>query len=124
VTAKTRIGGSDRGRFGAENDSGGGPATSASHTSSAPEIDSEILGGTSEDLFSAAVLEIEREFRARLKGLRRLPYRERGLALRLAREWRRDAMQALKERRAKERPRRARSARQWQSASLPHGTPG
>jgi hypothetical protein len=87
----------------AENNSGSGPATSASHETSASEIDGEVLGATSEDLYSAAALEIEREFQRRLLAARRLFRRDRPLAVRIAREWRREALNALTERRPIER---------------------
>jgi hypothetical protein len=50
-----------------------------------------------------AVLEINQLFRRRLAGLRRLPRHQRAGALRAARDWRRQALGALKERRAAER---------------------
>jgi hypothetical protein len=51
----------------------------------------------------AAVIEIEAEFRRKLMGLRRLRRRERALALRAAREWRSFALNALRERRLRDR---------------------
>lgn len=50
-----------------------------------------------------AVLEINQLFRRRLAGLRRLPRHQRTDALRAAREWRRQALRAVKQRRAAER---------------------
>ncbi len=50
-----------------------------------------------------AVREISELFRRRLAGLRRLPRYQRAHALRAAREWRRQAFRALKDKRATER---------------------
>jgi hypothetical protein len=95
----TRIGASDRRSFTAENDSGGRPATPASRDQSATHTDDEIVIAPFEDLLAAAALDIERGFRARLNGARCLPRQQRALARRLAREWRRDALRALADRR-------------------------
>jgi hypothetical protein len=51
----------------------------------------------------AAATEINDLFRRRLTGLRRLPRHDRSHALRAAREWRRLALKALREKRAAER---------------------
>jgi hypothetical protein len=51
----------------------------------------------------AEAIEIEKEFRARLTGLRRLPRNARAAALRGARERRDTALKALREKRARER---------------------
>lgn len=50
-----------------------------------------------------AVREIGELFRRRLAGLRRMPRYQRAHALRAAREWRRQALKALKEKRTVER---------------------
>jgi hypothetical protein len=50
-----------------------------------------------------AVLEINQLFRRRLAGLRRQPRHQRADALQAARDWRRQALRALKERRSAER---------------------
>lgn len=47
-----------------------------------------------------AMREINEQFGRRLAGLRRLPRNQKAHALRAAREWRRQALRALKERRA------------------------
>jgi hypothetical protein len=60
----------------------------------------------------AAECQIEATFKARVKGLRRLPRYQRPLALRAAREWRMQALRALREKR--ERDRHARYV-QWRS---------
>jgi len=86
----------------AANDRGDGPATVASRDRSASEIDEECIG-FAEDLYKAAALEIDQQFHARLKGLRRMPRCDRAVALRAAREWRRACLQALKERCTRER---------------------
>jgi hypothetical protein len=51
----------------------------------------------------AAIIDIETTFRRMLIGLRRLPRRERAQALRAAREWRSFAMNALREKRLRDR---------------------
>jgi len=51
----------------------------------------------------AAEFEIESEFRRRLMGARQLPRRERAQARRAAREWRRLALKALREKRMRDR---------------------
>jgi hypothetical protein len=79
------------------NDRGTGPATSASPAHSANESDEPIDEG------DAAEFEIEIEFRRRLMGVRQLPRRERSQARRAAREWRRIALKALREKRRYER---------------------
>lgn len=53
--------------------------------------------------YDAEEAEIERTFKARLRGLRRLPRSQRALALRAAREFRQLALQALREKRARDR---------------------
>jgi hypothetical protein len=78
-----------------ENNSGDDPATVASGDGTASQID--------DDGYAASANEIEREFAARLGGLRRLRPRERALARRMAYEWRRDALTALAERTAMKR---------------------
>jgi hypothetical protein len=107
----------------AENDRGTGPATSASPASSAHEIDQQpkylpaspsVSPAEAElrlpsveteaiDEGDAAELEIEAEFRRKLRGLRRLRRRERAQALRAAREWLSFALNALRERRLRDR---------------------
>jgi hypothetical protein len=107
----------------AENDRGTGPATSVSPAHSAPEIDkpSEYLPASPSisppepelqrpsyveaeiDEGDAAELEIEAEFRRKLMGLRRMRRRERAQALRAAREWLSFALNALRERRLRDR---------------------
>jgi hypothetical protein len=51
----------------------------------------------------AAEIEIEIMFRRKLMGLRRLPRRERSQALRTAKEWRKLALKALREKRMRDR---------------------
>jgi hypothetical protein len=91
----TRTGASDSGPT--ANDRGTGPATSASPAHSAPENGEPI------DESNAAEFEIEIEFRRRLMGLRVLPKRERAQALRAAKDWRRVALKALREKRMRDR---------------------
>jgi hypothetical protein len=107
-----------------ENDRGTGPATSVSPAHSAPEIDKppkylpalpsvsppppELRRSSSVEMEAldegdAAELEIEAEFRRKLMGLRRLRHGERAQALRAAREWRSFALNALREKRLRER---------------------
>jgi hypothetical protein len=111
-------------RLFAENERGTGPATPVSPASSASEIDKpsdrrpitsqrlsqievELRHKSDEsdplDDSDAAEIEIEAEFRRKLMGLRRLRRRERAQALRVAREWRSFALNALRERRLRER---------------------
>lgn len=52
---------------------------------------------------SGALLEIENEFRRRLAGLRGIPRRDRSAAFRLAKDWFRQAMVELREKRLRER---------------------
>jgi hypothetical protein len=107
----------------AENDRGTGPATSVSPASSAHEIDNSlkylpVSPGVSPaeaelqrpsyveaeiDEGDAAEMEIEAEFRRKLMGLRRLRRRERTQALRAAREWLSFALNALREKRLRDR---------------------
>jgi hypothetical protein len=54
----------------------------------------------------AEEIEIQTVFARRLAGLRRLPKRERPHALKAARDWRQQALQALRERRALDRHQR------------------
>jgi len=49
------------------------------------------------------MMEIETDFRRKLMGLRRRPWNERAAALRAAKEWRKSALKALREKRAGER---------------------
>jgi hypothetical protein len=51
----------------------------------------------------AAEIEIETIYQRKIAGARMLPRRERALARRVAREWRRFALRALRERRLSER---------------------
>jgi hypothetical protein len=60
--------------------------------------------------------EIEQMFRAKLMDLRRLPRHLRGAALRAAREWRLDALKALRDKRARERRARLAMAQGQQPA--------
>jgi len=80
----------------AENDPGTGPATSASPAQSANEIDGPIDEG------DAAEIEIENIFKRKIADARLLPLRERALARREARDWRRLALKALREKRRNE----------------------
>ncbi len=91
----TRAGASGKGS--SENDRGTGPATSASPAHLANESYEPLDDG------DAAEFEIEIEFRRRLMGLRGLRRRERSQALRAAREWRRVALKALREKRMRDR---------------------
>jgi hypothetical protein len=107
-----------------ENDRGTGPATSVSPAHSASEIDkppkylpaapsvspleselprSPSVEAEAFDEGDAAEMDIENEFRRKLMGLRRLRRRERAQALRAAREWRSFALNALREKRLRER---------------------
>ena len=85
------------GKGSSANDRGTGPATSASPAHSAHEIEGPIEEG------DAAEIEIENIFRRKIAGARLLPRRERAQARREAREWRRLALKALREKRAAER---------------------
>ena len=60
-------------------------------------------GPAPEEDDGAGEADIEAAFRLKLAGLRRLPRRERRLALRAALQWRAAALQALREKRARER---------------------
>ncbi len=110
-----------------ENDRGTGPATLASPASSANENDKAIeyrpfveskLGATETDLPRHGIpsagfepvedddgsdIDIDTIFRRKLLGLRLLPRRERAQAYRAAKEWRRAALKALREKRLSER---------------------
>ena len=81
-------------------------ARSAWHSAAALEITrraTHMLDLEPLDEDEGAVLEINQLFRRRLAGLRCLPRHEKADALRAAREWRRQALRAVKERRAAER---------------------
>jgi hypothetical protein len=91
---KTRVHASDGGP--SANDRGTGPATSASPAHTAHD-DEPVDEG------AAAETEIEAIFKRKIAGARLLPRRERALARRAAREWRRFALKALRERRLSER---------------------
>jgi hypothetical protein len=91
----TRAGASGNGS--SANDRGTGPATSASPAHSASEYDGPIDEG------DAAEIEIETIFKRKIAAARLLPRRERALARREARDWRRIALKALREKRATER---------------------
>jgi hypothetical protein len=92
---RTRAGASGNGST--ENDPGTGPATSASPAHQAHEMDGPIDEG------DAAEIEIETIYKRKIAGARLLPRRERALARRDARDWRRLALKALREKRATER---------------------
>jgi hypothetical protein len=79
------------------NDRGTGPATSVSPAHSAHQNDEPVDEG------DAAEFEIEQEFRRKLMGTRQIPRRERAQARRAAREWRRLALNALRQKRMHER---------------------
>jgi hypothetical protein len=91
----TRAGAS--GKESTANDRGTGPATSASPAHSAVEIEGPIDEG------DAAEIEIENIFKRKIAGARLLPRRERALARREARDWRRLALKALRDKRLNER---------------------
>jgi hypothetical protein len=95
VKRRTPRGGSGNGS--SANDRGTGPATSASPAHSANDSD----GPTDEG--DAAEIEIENIFKRKIAGARLLPRRERALARREARDWRRLALKALREKRLNER---------------------
>ena len=80
-----------------ENDPGTGPATSASPAHLADESNEPFDEG------DAAEIEIETIFKRRIAGARLLPRRERAAARREARDWRRFALKALREKRRSER---------------------
>ena len=92
-----------------ENDRGTGPATSVSPASSASDNPLDEDGG--------AEFEIDAEFRRRLTGLRRLRRRDQPQALRAAREWRRIALKALREKRIRDRHARYMQRRQMRPPS-------
>jgi hypothetical protein len=95
VRRKTPVHASDSGL--SANDSGTGPATSASPAHTAYEMDGPLDEG------DAAEIEIETISQRKIAGARLLPRRGRALGRRGAREWRRLALKALCERRLSER---------------------
>jgi hypothetical protein len=76
-----------------ENDPGTGPATSASPAHSANDDEQPIDEG------DGAEIEIENIFKRKIAGARLLPRCERAQARREARDWRRLALKALREKR-------------------------
>jgi hypothetical protein len=85
-----------------ETDAGAGPATAVppspfTATDDEATFPTEFPDGSSASDDGGAALEIEKEFRRRLSGLRGRPKRERALAYRKAKEWYRQAIAALKE---------------------------
>jgi hypothetical protein len=97
MNVKRRMFAGASGKGSSANDRGTGPATSASPAQSAHEIDGPIDEG------DAAEIEIENIFKRKIAGARLLPRRERAFARREARDWRRFALKALREKRATER---------------------
>jgi hypothetical protein len=110
-----------------ENDRGTGPVTSASPAPSAdkndtaieyrpfvefkrsateielPRHDNPSAGFESTEKDDASDIDVDTIFRRKLMGLRLLPRRERAQAYRAAKEWRRVALKALREKRTSER---------------------
>lgn len=125
-----------------ETDRGTGPASSASLAPLAHDNDrsteapSLVLGSAAFEITrgelhaipfdpiedgDAEAIEIEKEFRRRLTGLRRLPRSARAVALREARDWRLVALKALREKHARERQANVALWRQRSLASRPLG---
>lgn len=95
-----RIGVTGQRRCTAANDPGGGPATLVSRKRMAPkEAEEDDVFDLPDDEFSGAAIAIEREFRARVADIRKLPRRDRPGALRAAVDSRREALKALAEKR-------------------------
>lgn len=97
MNVKRRMCAGASGKGSSANDRGTGPATSVSPAHAAHEVDGPLDEG------DAAEIEIENIFKRKIAGTRQLPRRERALARRAAREWRRFALKALREKRATER---------------------